>query len=251
MRNSGFQDMALGQRGFFSPVQIPNCALWLDAADTSTITQVAGAVSQWNDKSGNGNNVTQPTGANKPVTGTTTINGVNGIAFDGTASFMLLPNGLYTIPNGNNTVLIARTATFAPSAGASKRLLNAQDGGSNRYFLGSSNPSGTSFFNYTNGVNGTAVTGANFSSSPAIEAFVRSGVNETAYINGTGGQTNALATSFTATQFNLGCQTTSANNPFQGPVGEILLYNAALTAAQLDAAGSYLAAKWGISWTNI
>ena len=35
--------MALGQRGFFSPVQIPNCTLWLDATDASKITQVAAA----------------------------------------------------------------------------------------------------------------------------------------------------------------------------------------------------------------
>jgi len=33
-------------------------ALWLDAADASTITESGGAVSQWNDKSGNGHNAT-------------------------------------------------------------------------------------------------------------------------------------------------------------------------------------------------
>jgi len=40
--------------------------LWLDAADASTITESSGAVSQWDDKSGNNRNATQTTGANQP-----------------------------------------------------------------------------------------------------------------------------------------------------------------------------------------
>jgi len=58
-------------------------ALWLDAADTSTITESGGLVSQWDDKSGNGRNVVQATGANQPTTGTNTQNGLNVITFDG------------------------------------------------------------------------------------------------------------------------------------------------------------------------
>jgi hypothetical protein len=42
-------------------------ALWLDAADASTITESGGAVSQWDDKSGNSRNVTQATAANQPT----------------------------------------------------------------------------------------------------------------------------------------------------------------------------------------
>ncbi len=42
-------------------------ALWLDAADTSTITLVSGAVSQWSDKSGNNRHATQTTAAKRPA----------------------------------------------------------------------------------------------------------------------------------------------------------------------------------------
>jgi len=41
--------------------------LWLDAADADTIHDTAGAVSQWDDKSGNGNNVTQGTVSKQPI----------------------------------------------------------------------------------------------------------------------------------------------------------------------------------------
>jgi hypothetical protein len=54
-----------------------NPALWLDAADTATIVESGGAVSQWNDKSGNGRNAVQATGANQPTTGAETLNGRN------------------------------------------------------------------------------------------------------------------------------------------------------------------------------
>ena len=48
----------------FSPTSIPNLQLWLDASDTSSISKnSSNQVSQWNDKSGNGRNVSQ-SGAN-------------------------------------------------------------------------------------------------------------------------------------------------------------------------------------------
>ena len=42
----------------FLPTSIAGCGLWLDAADSSTITLSSSSVTQWNDKSGNGRNYT-------------------------------------------------------------------------------------------------------------------------------------------------------------------------------------------------
>jgi hypothetical protein len=67
---------------YFTPAGIAT-SLWLDAADETTITASAGAVSTWADKSGNGYNVTQGTGAAQPLTGTRDINGINCLDFDG------------------------------------------------------------------------------------------------------------------------------------------------------------------------
>lgn len=58
-------------------------ALWLDASDASTVTTVSGAVSQWNDKSGNGRNATQSTAASRPTYTTAGQNGLNVTTFDG------------------------------------------------------------------------------------------------------------------------------------------------------------------------
>lgn len=69
----------------WSPSSI-STVLWLDAADASTITKVNGAVSQWNDKSGNGRNVSQATSANRPTYAATGLNGLPTIDWGSTAN---------------------------------------------------------------------------------------------------------------------------------------------------------------------
>jgi hypothetical protein len=69
---------------FWTPAEITT-NLWLDAKDSSTISvRNDGSddyVTQWNDKSGNGNHMAQSTASNQPkYTGTTT----KGVEFDGT-----------------------------------------------------------------------------------------------------------------------------------------------------------------------
>ena len=70
----------------FTPLSL-NPELWFDSSDLSTITESGGAISQWNDKSGNGRNLTQGTGASQPSL-TTNFNGLNTVTFDGSNDFM-------------------------------------------------------------------------------------------------------------------------------------------------------------------
>lgn len=65
----------------FSPASLPNLEMWLDAADTSTITDTSGAVTQWDDKSGNGFDVAQSSPPLRPTTNASTQNGHNVIDF--------------------------------------------------------------------------------------------------------------------------------------------------------------------------
>ena len=59
-------------------------ALWLDAADASTITLNGSTVSQWSDKSGNGFHVTQATASAQPTYQATGFNSQPTIFFDAT-----------------------------------------------------------------------------------------------------------------------------------------------------------------------
>ncbi len=71
-----------------NPLDLDGLQLWLDASDSSTITESGDDVSQWDDLSGGGNNATQSTGLDQPKTNTETINRLNAIDFDGTDHWM-------------------------------------------------------------------------------------------------------------------------------------------------------------------
>lgn len=126
----------------------PALALWLDAADASTITLNGGTVSQWNDKSGNARHVSQATAVNQPTYNTTALNGKPSLVFDGTDDF------------------IANTATgIAATANVSLFMVTTarQNPGNYRGFF-SSSPLGGS--DYTSGLvmdqGGIATTALNY-----------------------------------------------------------------------------------------
>ena len=56
---------------------------WFDAADLSTISVTGSSVTQWNDKGTAGYHLSQATGAAQPQSGTTTLNSLNVIKYDG------------------------------------------------------------------------------------------------------------------------------------------------------------------------
>ena len=86
-------------------------ALWLDAADASTITLNGSTVSQWNDKSGNGRNATQATAANQPTYIANSINGKSALDWDGVNDSMAVSGAisttLHSVMSGDDTHSIA------------------------------------------------------------------------------------------------------------------------------------------------
>ena len=68
------------QYGLWSPANITT-ALWLDAADTGTVITESGAVSQWNDKSGNARHAFQSTAGARPAYTSAGLSGKNVIYY--------------------------------------------------------------------------------------------------------------------------------------------------------------------------
>lgn len=100
------------------PTDIAGCALWLDAADTASITDTAGAVTQWNDKSGNARHVTdQGASSLRPTTGTRTQNGHNVIDFNGSDGLARLAAFWYGL--GDSTMFVVYKVDTDPGAPAS------------------------------------------------------------------------------------------------------------------------------------
>lgn len=116
-------------RSLWTPAEIAT-GLWLDASDASTITDTAGEVDTWADKSGNGRNATS--GVNKPSTGARTLNGLNVIDFNGTSDSLTI-SPLFQ-PGANNSMSFIILVNDEPSP-PTARYLNGYFGVATRFGL--------------------------------------------------------------------------------------------------------------------
>ncbi len=230
---------------FFNPTAIANCALWLDASDAATITSSGGAVSQWNDKSGNGNNATQGTGANQPNTGTDTINGKNVIKFVSPREFDL-PSGLYNVPNGSNSLFIVEKSI---AAGPYIIINGVNSVNANGYTINFGEGVGVDQRQYKHGVGFNINTDA-LTTATHIQGWIRNGSSNKIFEDGNVLGTAANATSSVLTSLTLGGNGNAGSRHFQGDIAEVIIYSTNLSNAQANTVGNYLAAKWGRTWTN-
>jgi hypothetical protein len=86
-------------------------ALWLDAADSSTVTTISDAVSQWNDKSGNSRNASQSTALARPAYTQNALNGRAVVSFDGSNDIL----GFTDSTLGTNVSGLSYLAVFRPN----------------------------------------------------------------------------------------------------------------------------------------
>jgi hypothetical protein len=235
--------------------------LWLDATDASSITAVGGAVSQWNDKSGNASNFTQGTGANQPTTGSRTINSKNVIDFDGTNDFLSCPSstGLFKYlhtSTGGTTFVVAIVDDTAASKGlfgssqfasaeigaclqitsAEKTELAIVKGGSSVAVAFDVNilTAGSAFY-LSNKWDGGNATASN---------RLKESLNGTAFA-GNNAVTNTPSTSNSTYDMAVGA-VGSGTSPWNGGIGEVIFYEGILSAGDITSVQSYLASKWGI-----
>lgn len=236
----------------FSPSNLPNLILWLDASDISTITQSSGSVSQWNDKSGNGYNATQATSANQPVTNSRTINGINVLDFDGTNDMFAVPS-ISGLDSANFTVFCIYTVDDYTTQLQS--LITAY-----RTTVGNST--------YGLTLNGTAANQISFSArfsagswatishihngSPQIAVGRRNSTTQQVW-NGNGiTASNTSAQSLGASLNGTGIGSRQAGQRhFNGVIAEIIMYNVALSDTEVNMVAAYLSSKWAVSWVNI
>lgn len=214
----------------FTPTSIPTCALWLDAADASTVTGT-NPITAWRDKSGNGRTVTI---TSAPTYGSTTQNGQKTLAFNnnqittsiasavGTGDFTLIAVW-YQSTGGTNTVLsLGTSASSSQSLGFSGNKYNF-------YQYGSAQESDYS-----------ASAG-----SWVIQIGTRISSVKTVYINGVAGTTPSTDS------FNEAVTTVTIGKgdsfAISGQVGEILVYTGTMTTVNRQLIESYLAQKWNLT----
>lgn len=216
----------------FDPRSIPGLGLWLDAADASTITLESGVVSQWNDKSYFGRNAAQADSTRRP--GTTNINGLNVLNFDGTNDYI---DAVFTPPSQPVTIYVVYRMT---AIGSNRCVFDSQSGGTGFALYSPSANMGFASPTLLTWTGGAVIDELKVVcvSANGASTFIRSGGVEVA--SGNSGA-NSLSSGV-----RIGSIRTAAG-PFQGQVCEFLMYQGLQDITSITQLERYLMQKWGVS----
>ena len=239
----------------FTPAQLPNLALWLNASAVTGKSD-GDAMATWADQSGNGRNATQATGTKQPLYKTNIVNGKPVLRFDSTddcltASAIDLTGtpavSLFvvtaTIGSATDRVVFETSSNFNANVGSfilfrdTSNKVNVDVKGNT---VGASQCIGTTSVTSA----ATVLTGVyDMSLSALLEAQL--------YVNGTaeGSHTGSVenTANFGTHAINIGSRNNGASLPLGGDIAEIILYSRALSTAERQQVERYLGAKYGIT----
>lgn len=224
----------------FSPTDIAGLIVWLDAgagvfSDAGTTPAVNDdTIQQWNDQSGNGNNASQGTSANRPTYKTGVLNSRPVLRFDGSNDSIRTGTFSSTLSQPNTVFIVASTntanMTFIDGLGTSNR----------HQFQSASTPSVSAFAGGTMSFSRTATfthrlftIRYNTSSSQILE-------------NGTSVATGDVGT-HSLTGLNVGSRFSQDQAFLNGDFAEILIYDTDLSTGNREAVEAYLISKYNLS----
>jgi hypothetical protein len=222
----------------FNPLNIMGCEAWFDGKDSSSVTLTGGAVSQWNDKSGNNYHVLEANAANRPTYNSNT----GAIVFSDSVTTQSLRN---TSPPYLSTYSIY--AVYRPNTGSTGIVLD------HRYTIGAIATAG--FYTLT----GSGLTAGygnvlsrrtqswTLSSTVTVLGFFSSVGSGTFSYNGAGAAATSTTTNITNSTniFTVGNSSQSNASTFNGDIYEIIFYNRILTSNENQVVTGYLGWKWG------
>jgi hypothetical protein len=260
-------DEARLQGRLWTPAQL-RTALWLDAADLSTISTATG-VSEWRDKSGNARNFTQGTGGTQPTLTPGALNGRNVLAFNGSqwltsvntvATWNFLHN-----TNGSSIFAVWKAGNISdPNAiyglMGSNAATSANIGAYIAYDDRASAPRNNTILVQVSGGGSTSVAAASAdglmpANTPVILSHIADPNNGTAAnrsfvrVNKTLSQINASPAAPSASNASFALQIAALGNntlPLVGYIAEIIVLASIASARVRQQIDGYLAWKWGL-----
>ena len=216
-------------------------ALWLDAADASTITTVSSAVSQWNDKSGNNRNVSQSNNSFRPTYTSSGLNGKGVVSFSGTGSsddyLDLETSGRFS--NHRTLAIVyqdSSTTAFVTPVGTVYSAAGSYHGSDNAAALfsttaGQTDPQTTSGSNFRNGSSIGNGTGVSRPSTVAIQTHVSAGAFPAGQLAFRIGGDGSLP----------------GQRSINGFIAEVIISSSAVSSDIRQKLEGYLAHKWGLT----
>ncbi|MFM5960147.1 MAG: hypothetical protein ACKOQ2_23825, partial [Dolichospermum sp.] len=220
--------VVLGKK-LWTPAQI-STALWLDAADASTIILNGSTVSQWRDKSGNGRNATQATAANQPVLATNSQNGQNGITFDGVNDYLVFSSAL--LQTTHSLFIVFKPTIKSVTGTIFGQWASGQTGrylwNVNQNCLGVTASGRLNVFNSTTtqgDCSGGFAKDVDISNTATlIESLSTTGTEQwKLFKNGTEWESSTITSVYTGIKSSIGSlNATTSNNPYDGIVYEVI-----------------------------
>ena len=225
----------------FTPNSISNGFLWLDPTDNATITQSGGTASQWNDKSGVGNNVVQATAGKQFAV---TASGINSKQVMTCASTKYM-NG--TMAGGALSAWTIMMVCKPTTLSQFDALIAGTTGAGNLTLEAGSAP--TNLDNWIFGVGAICATGVGSFSTGTVYCVTwtyGSGTISIAFNNGTA--TTAASASRTLPALLNVCGDPTANfTSFRGLLGDVCGYTRVLSGTeQTNLYTNYLKPKWSL-----
>ena len=220
----------------FSPRQIGGCTLWLDGADSATTTSITSGV--WTDKSGGGFNTSYVAGGTGLTMGS--INRLPAVTFPGGDNNAINSSAATSTTNGFSIFFVASRSNSSPTGA---RFITNTSSSLQIYGIAPDIVS-TYVNNLFSSTSLTIVTGV-----PFIFSLVVSPSTFSQWINGTVNSSTGTTGFAAGSTIVIGASGTSYTSPFvfAGQMGEILVFNSAITTTQRQQVESYLAQKWGLT----
>jgi hypothetical protein len=219
-----------------------NPSLWLDASDISTITQSSGKVSQWDDKSGNGNHLTQATSGLQP-----TLNG-NGLDFV-SADKLVKSSPVNVLSNDGTSTIFLVHDIIDPSTSVDS-FFNILDNQADTtdperrrplfYYAKSS----AEIYHSVNSAGGSKIE-ADLNTGKSIICGVQSATTNTFYLDGVSKDSVSITpdTTTTSASFSLG---DLSNQNLTIKINEVILFTEEISESDRQKIEGYLAHKWGL-----
>lgn len=235
----GYGGIIGGQPIGFTPANLTNLELWLDASDSATITESGGAVSQWNDKSGNVRHATQATGANQPTL--STFNGRQCINFDNSIEqwFSLVAVNVA----GNNNVVYIVLDSVGEGSSTVQRILQQQQSGGTRHGIELDTNGNIKYNNVTDGTSGNPTY--KYRGNKRIIVAYRNGTQVGVGYGGVFETTSISGNVVTLDNSYIGAYNNGASEGFNGKICEIIIQTN-YDSDEIFNTLAYLNDKWSI-----
>ena len=216
----------------FSPTNIATLQLWLDAADSNTLSVSGGNVTQWNDKSGLSNNFTS--------VGTSTVSTQSGLGIVNMTAGGYFTNTTFAIPASYSVFFVGYTTSGSESL---PTIFSANIDVSLWLRV---NSSGVIAVDFGRGIApwNNGITGPSVGSNSLIGFLMDNSGGGTARLYSSGNLSGS-STGNTAATTNvaIGYRLNNGNN-WNGYLGEFLFYTSTLSSIQREQVEGYLAWKW-------